>query len=572
MNIKASIIINSCNKKILLENTLDSLIKQNIFINQYEVIVCEYGTYDNTLDILSKYKHQLNIKYLYQGNLNLKISIDRNIAIHTASGEICIFIQSGMILEKDFIKNHILSHQDSDKNVIIGYTYSQNKNLNMLFEYENNIPNIKNYSSYLNNQRDILYSTLGDELNDWPAPWVVFDTCNVSAKHKFLLSVGGFDNNYENFFESDIDLGINLYKNGGIFKLERNLIGIESTDFNPKKEIMDYKLFDNNRLEKIKYLHKKYHLNEILLLYNFSLFELNNILMKNNSLNKKASYDLLLTDMDGTLLYSDKTISNITVNCINIAKKNGKRIVIATGRDIWFIKDFLKKSKLKLDIIALNGAQIFDENGEIIWESIIKMDNIKEIIAKIDFDQVIVQFYTKKKIYINNPKYLDTILEGFAMYKYNDSSRIDEGKTLYYNSFFNNSEIITNIDELLINKVPIYKIEILTTNRSILSKLKENLSLIFGITVTSSYINNIEITNENINKGRALTELTERIGVRKNKVIAVGDSFNDLDMIRESGLGVAVANAHKDIIKEANYITIANSLDGVAHIIEKFMI
>ena len=69
-----------------------------------------------------------------------------------------------------------------------------------------------------------------------------------------------------------------------------------------------------------------------------------------------------------------------------------------------------------------------------------------------------------------------------------------------------------------------------------------------------------------------MERLFELTGIRREEVIACGDGYNDQSMIRFAGLGVAMANAPKDIQDSADYITYSNEEDGVAHVVEKFIL
>lgn len=75
-----------------------------------------------------------------------------------------------------------------------------------------------------------------------------------------------------------------------------------------------------------------------------------------------------------------------------------------------------------------------------------------------------------------------------------------------------------------------------------------------------------------IDKAQSLNRLITTLGITKEEVIACGDGYNDLSMIRFAGLGVAMANAAKDIQSEADYVTLSNEEDGVAHVVEQFIL
>ncbi|HSW35402.1 MAG TPA: HAD-IIB family hydrolase, partial [Candidatus Limnocylindrales bacterium] len=82
----------------------------------------------------------------------------------------------------------------------------------------------------------------------------------------------------------------------------------------------------------------------------------------------------------------------------------------------------------------------------------------------------------------------------------------------------------------------------------------------------------LEITDRHATKGQALHWLAEREGIKPEEIIAFGDGHNDIDMLRYAGLGVAVANAHSEVLEAADFVTLSNMEDGVAEVIEKYVL
>ena len=75
---------------------------------------------------------------------------------------------------------------------------------------------------------------------------------------------------------------------------------------------------------------------------------------------------------------------------------------------------------------------------------------------------------------------------------------------------------------------------------------------------------------QHVDKANSLSKLLEHEGITKEQLIACGDGYNDISMIRYAGLGVAMANAKEEVKKEADYITLSNDEDGVLRVIEEF--
>ena len=85
-------------------------------------------------------------------------------------------------------------------------------------------------------------------------------------------------------------------------------------------------------------------------------------------------------------------------------------------------------------------------------------------------------------------------------------------------------------------------------------------------------MNNIEINDEGVNKGTALIELGKMLGIERAEIMACGDGDNDVDMLREVGFGVAMANADEKTKAAADYITVSNEEQGAARAIEQFVL
>ncbi|MNC58853.1 Sugar phosphatase YidA [compost metagenome] len=77
---------------------------------------------------------------------------------------------------------------------------------------------------------------------------------------------------------------------------------------------------------------------------------------------------------------------------------------------------------------------------------------------------------------------------------------------------------------------------------------------------------------KNIDKAFSLGKLLDHLGLSREQMISCGDGFNDISMIEYAGMGVAMANAQEIVKSKADYITLSNDEDGIAHVIEEFML
>ncbi|MGL5244586.1 MAG: HAD-IIB family hydrolase, partial [Sarcina sp.] len=93
-----------------------------------------------------------------------------------------------------------------------------------------------------------------------------------------------------------------------------------------------------------------------------------------------------------------------------------------------------------------------------------------------------------------------------------------------------------------------------------------------GLEVVSSSLNNFEIMAEGTSKGKAVKALAERLGVKREEIMCIGDSENDLSMIEYAGVGIAMGNALDMLKEKATFVTKSNNEHGVARAIEKFIL
>ena len=104
------------------------------------------------------------------------------------------------------------------------------------------------------------------------------------------------------------------------------------------------------------------------------------------------------------------------------------------------------------------------------------------------------------------------------------------------------------------------------------ASIRDELAPIAGLSVSASWSNNLELMPEGVNKGRALRELTARLGLTPGQVMALGDFDNDLDMIEYAGLGIAMGNASERVKRAAKAVTLTNREWGVAAAIDRYVL
>jgi glycosyltransferase involved in cell wall biosynthesis len=215
-----SVIIPTYNRSKGLEYTLKSLANQSMEKSDFEVVVVDDGSSDDTFKIAKRYENVMNIAYGYQTNKGYRPSSARNIGIRLAKGKICLFIDSGIIAKHDCLQKHIEYHRKANKEIaVIGYTYGYTQHgetddelLGMVDpnDADKSIKILLEKGKFLD-VREKIYRKYNDDLSELTVNWTLFWGGHLSVPTKSLHLVDGFDENYDgNWGCEDNDLGYRL--------------------------------------------------------------------------------------------------------------------------------------------------------------------------------------------------------------------------------------------------------------------------------------------------------------------------------------------------------------------------
>lgn len=257
---KASIIVPSYNSKERLYYNLISLNHQDYPHGDFEVIVIDNGSTDNTMEMLANFNADYPLLTV-RIDQNRGIAHGRNQGLIKASGDILIFHDSDMIAPRDFVRKHIEAHTD-DNTIICGlswrrvFSYYYNNftpyQVEIFKRFEHKYPpkealaNAAPYrllseqqiidGSFMEDSFDLemgLISALkdilqryGEDFASYRLPWRFFLTNNASVSRSKVFSVGLFDENIVKYGFEDYDLGIRLYKSGGQYKIRHDIVSV----------------------------------------------------------------------------------------------------------------------------------------------------------------------------------------------------------------------------------------------------------------------------------------------------------------------------------------------------------
>ncbi|MDG5787243.1 Cof-type HAD-IIB family hydrolase [Evansella sp. AB-P1] len=265
-------------------------------------------------------------------------------------------------------------------------------------------------------------------------------------------------------------------------------------------------------------------------------------------------YKMIILDMDDTLLLNDHTIGSHTKKALLDAQELGVKVVLASGRPTPGIREYVKELRLGeygSYILAFNGAKIFNcKTNDELYSSHLPPETVHKLQELSKRENVNLHTFVKDTIVTEkNNKYtaIESKLTGIP---------IKEVKSIV-------EAVQEPVVKVLMSEEPekLMKVE---------KKLKEELAGLLTIFRSKPYF--LEFMEEGVTKGASLQILIDKLDISKEEIIAVGDSYNDLEMIELAGLGVAMGNAPDDIKEKADYVTDTNINEGVATVVEEFIL
>lgn len=284
---------------------------------------------------------------------------------------------------------------------------------------------------------------------------------------------------------------------------------------------------------------------------------------------------LIVSDMDGTLFNSNQEISPVNLRAIKQAEKNGVHFMIATGRSMETIGPVLEKYNLKCGLILMNGAEVRDENLNIINTINIDHDMIPELAKILTVQGYIPEYMTNKGAYVCGSKEMMEKNMGWRMMCLDRSHTLtlEEAIELGKNSVFQMALTRNDsIDEFLEKNLEIRKIIVFNPNVEINAKYRIELQRKFPeLSILSSYPENIEINNQYAQKGYGLLKAIEKMNIRKEEVAVFGDGYNDMSMFELFPNSFAPMNAEQAIKEKASEIIPSNNDDGVGKKINELL-
>ena len=264
--------------------------------------------------------------------------------------------------------------------------------------------------------------------------------------------------------------------------------------------------------------------------------------------------------LDWTLLNSEKQLTAYTREVLKKAIEQEVAVVVATGRPFSGVPDELKHFPGIRYALTANGARILDmQKQKVVYENLLSVESSEKVIDILRKHHAIHEFFVDGVGYMNEDglKNVYAYFEDPHMAEYLQSTRIP----------------VKDVKEKLQTmKCEVDKLQGIFRNQKDKEEALEELNTLSGIVVTAAMDNNLEINKEGTNKGLGLLQLGKSLGISREEIMACGDGGNDVEMLKEVGFAVAMANGSDPVKKAADFVTVSNDEDGVAKAIERFVL
>lgn len=257
-------------------------------------------------------------------------------------------------------------------------------------------------------------------------------------------------------------------------------------------------------------------------------------------------------DIDGTLLSHQEGISESTIETLRLLKENGHKIFICTGRSYAEVPETIYKFNFDGVIAAAGGFVKYKD--EVISNKILPehmVDNLVYYLNKFDIPFVLegdTMVYSRK----------DAI---YAGHEHLEKLRAKKEETNYE---FSAIDFILprnhNIEEYFENRTNINKLTIYAQSHEQLLELEKVIDKDFYLI---KYDKNAELLAKGINKFEGIKKILKYFDISVENTIAIGDSLNDYEMVKNCNIGIAMGNASEELKEIADYVTTEVEKDGI---------
>ncbi|WP_448375151.1 Cof-type HAD-IIB family hydrolase [Fervidobacterium sp.] len=269
---------------------------------------------------------------------------------------------------------------------------------------------------------------------------------------------------------------------------------------------------------------------------------------------------LIVTDLDGTLLNDEKHIPKENIEALRLAIEKGIHVSVATGRNFYSAKPYVEELNLDVPVIFQNGAFIYQwMEDKTIYTSALRTEIATKVIEAARKHKLFYilyrDFLEEKDMYIDQP--------------YNGNF------SLYLNQNHWRLNIVDDVLKYLKMKLTVAEVALVGEEDIVRQAINEALD---GLKNETSIVKNTTINTEtfyevfgpNSSKELSIKYLLEYFGVSLEETMYLGDSFNDIGLLKMVGHPVVMENGHDEVKQYAKYITKSNNEAGVGYAVKRW--
>ncbi|MFQ6039643.1 MAG: Cof-type HAD-IIB family hydrolase [Candidatus Poribacteria bacterium] len=273
------------------------------------------------------------------------------------------------------------------------------------------------------------------------------------------------------------------------------------------------------------------------------------------------NYKLIAIDIDGTLLNTQSAITERNHAALKRAIAQGVIVALCTGRSYFMAQKVIGGFDFELPLVLHNGAQIVNSSdGQMIAHWTLSQETARQgvmLMKKFALEPIVYDFHKGKHILVYES--IDPTNEAYVRYMSTKESILHK-----------TDDLVSYLDHQPTQLVAIHQEAIIINVMSIL-KNRINANVFTSGRLFNMEYWFLEVIQSGASKATAVEHLAKLHSIDKKEIMAIGDNFNDLDMMEYARLSVAMENAPDEVKAVADFVTESNDDDGVAKAIEKFV-
>ncbi|HXP95531.1 MAG TPA: pyridoxal phosphatase [Telmatospirillum sp.] len=271
------------------------------------------------------------------------------------------------------------------------------------------------------------------------------------------------------------------------------------------------------------------------------------------------AFKLIALDLDGTLLNSQRTIWPESVRALDQARQKGIQVVIVTGRHHVTTYPYHHLLALDTPAICCNGTYVYDfRTRSALATNPLEKEQVSAILA------VARRYDLQCSVYAENAVAFEVETERVRRLRdWAESVALPVRPTIH---------MVKTFEHFLETETIIWKIEVSHAEQQVLRTATEALSATMALSCDFSWHNMVDIVRLGNSKGGRLIEWARSQGFEPSEVIAFGDNHNDISMLAQAGMGIAMGNSDETVKAAADWVTGDHDSFGIAQALERFVL